>query len=73
MPVNCVNATMNPAQRQAGHDQCQFQHRPFLIDLALKERLDIAKFGEKNRNFVIKALAIAEQNPRHPAALIQHE
>lgn len=65
MTANRVNATMNPAQLQAVRDAINYIHQnlPFLIDLKLEERQAMAKFGEKNRSFVVKALAIAEQNP----------
>ena len=36
---------------------------PFLVDLTAKQRAEMAKFGEKNRSFVVKALAIAEEHP----------
>lgn len=36
---------------------------PFLIDLTPDQRSQMTKFGEKNRSFVVKALAIAEANP----------
>ena len=36
---------------------------PFLVDLTAKQRSEMAKFGEKNRSFVVKALAIAEEHP----------
>ena len=36
---------------------------PFLIDLTPDERKAMAKFGEKNRSFVVKAEAIAVQHP----------
>ncbi|WP_295391883.1 hypothetical protein [uncultured Thiodictyon sp.] len=35
----------------------------FLVDLNPKERAERPKFGEKNRSFVAKAVAIAEANP----------
>ena len=38
---------------------------PFLIDLSPADRAEMAKFGEKNRSFVIKALAMLE-NKGHP-------
>jgi hypothetical protein len=36
---------------------------PFLIDLGSEERTSMPKFGEANRSFVVKALAIAEAHP----------
>lgn len=36
---------------------------PFLIDLTPDERRSMAKFGEKNRSFVVKAEALAIQHP----------
>lgn len=36
---------------------------PFLIDLTPDERRSMAKFGEKNRSFVVKAEALASQHP----------
>ncbi len=36
---------------------------PFLIDLSPEDRAAMPKFGEKNRSFVAKTLAIADQHP----------
>ncbi len=65
MTVNRVNATIAPAQLQAVRDSLNSinQNLPFLIDLKPEERQAMAKYGEKNRTFVAKALAVAEQNP----------
>jgi hypothetical protein len=65
MTVNRVNATVTPAQMQAVRDAINviYQNLPFLIDLKPGERQAMSKFGEKNRSFVVKAVAIAEQNP----------
>jgi hypothetical protein len=65
MTAHRVNVTSNPAQLQAVWDAISVivQNLPFLIDLKPKERLAMAKFGEKQCILVVKALAIAEQNP----------
>lgn len=65
MTVHRINATVDPAQLQAVRDAISviLQNLPFLIDLKPEERQKMAKFGDKNRSFVVKALAIAEQNP----------
>ena len=65
MTAHRVYATLNPAQQKAVRDSLNiiFQNLPFLIDLKPEERLAMAKFGEKNRSFVVNALAIAKQNP----------
>ncbi len=65
MTVHRINATVESAQLQAVRDAINviLQNLPFLIDLKPEERQAMAKYGEKNRSFVVKALAIAEQNP----------
>jgi hypothetical protein len=65
MPVNCVNAIIAPAQRQAVREAVSviYQYLTCPTDLKSKERQDKAKFGEKNRSFVTQVAAIAEQNP----------
>jgi len=65
MTPHRVNATLNPAQLQAVRDALNniVQNFPFLIEFKPEDQLTIAKYGEKNRSFVVKALAMAEQNP----------
>ena len=65
MTAHRVNASMNPAQLQAVRDVLNniFQYLPFLIELKPEEQLAMAKFGEKNRSFVVKPLAIDKQYP----------
>ena len=65
MPVNRVNATLNQAQIAEIQTAlgCIYTNLPFLIDLKPEERQAMLKFGEKNRSFVAKAAAVAEQNP----------
>lgn len=71
----------NHARRHRRHEGRQHRRRqtlaalaslsealPFLIDLGADERRSMAKFGDKNGSFVVKALAIAENQPRNPAA-----
>ena len=65
MPSNRINATFTAEQRakaKAGLDLV-LEALPFLIDLTPPERREMAKFGEKNRSFVLKALVIAEEHP----------
>ena len=65
MSVNRVNASIASAQLQKalGVNSGIYQNLAFVIELKPEERLAMAEFGEKDRSFVIKALAIAEQNP----------
>jgi hypothetical protein len=65
MTVNRVNVTPDPENIAAvqGAIQTIYDNLHFLIDLKPEERQKMAKFGDKNRSFVVKALAIAEQNP----------
>jgi len=65
MTAHRVNATLNPAQLQSVRDVLNiiFQYLPFLIELKPEDQLAMAKFGEKNRSFVVKALAITKQYP----------
>ena len=63
MTAHRVNATTNPTQLQAVRDALNniFQNLPFLIELKPEERQSMTNYGEKNRSFVVEA--IAEQNP----------
>jgi hypothetical protein len=65
MPANRVNATLSPEQAQVVQAALATlrANLPFLIDLTPDERKGMLKFGEKNRSFVAKAYAIAEQHP----------
>jgi hypothetical protein len=65
MPSNRIDATLTDAQRDQAKAALAAlaEALPFLIDLNPKERADSPKFGEKNRSFVSKALAVAEEHP----------
>ncbi|SMF96553.1 hypothetical protein SAMN02949497_3954 [Methylomagnum ishizawai] len=65
MPINRVNAEISPSQAEAIRAALAAlrENLPFLIDLTPDERQGMLKFGEKNRSFVAKAMAVAEQNP----------
>lgn len=65
MPSNRIAADFSAEQREKAKAALAAlaEALPFLIDLSAEERRDMAKFGEKNRSFVVKALAIAEQHP----------
>ena len=65
MTVNRVNVIPDPEKIAAVMEAIKtiYENLPFLIDLKPEERQKMAKFGDKNRTFVVKALAIAEQNP----------
>jgi hypothetical protein len=65
MSVNRINATLTDAQRDRANAALAAlaEALPFLIDLSAKDRADSPKFGDKNRAFVVKALAIAEAHP----------
>lgn len=65
MPNNRINATLSQADIDTALADVAslHQHLPFLIDLTADERQGMVKFGEKNRSFVTKALALASQNP----------
>ena len=65
MPVNRINATLTAEQREKAKTALAAlsEALPFLIDLGSEERTSMPKFGEANRSFVVKALAIAEAHP----------
>jgi len=65
MVTNRINVTLTVAQSEQAKAALSSleQALPFLIDLSSDERTGMLKFGEKNRSFVVKALAVAEQNP----------
>jgi hypothetical protein len=65
MASNRINVTLNDGQNEQVKAALASieQALPFLIDLSSDERSNMLKFGEKNRSFVVKALAVAEQNP----------
>lgn len=65
MPENRIDATFTPEQdaRAQAALTALTDALPFLIDLADGARTGMVKFGEMNRSFVVKALAIAEANP----------
>lgn len=65
MPANRIDADFTPDQnaRAQAALTALSDALPFLIDLGDGERAAMLKFGEKNRSFVVKALAIAEAHP----------
>ena len=65
MPSNRIDATFTSEQREKAKAALASlaESLPFLIDLRSDERTTMLKFGEKNRSFVVKALAIAEAQP----------
>lgn len=65
MPANRIDAAITPDQhaRAQAALTALTDALPFLIDLADGERTAMVKFGEMNRSFVVKALAIAEAQP----------
>ena len=62
MPANRIDAALTAEQREKAKTALAAltEALPFLIDLADGERATMVKFGEMNRSFVVKALAIAE-------------
>jgi hypothetical protein len=63
MPSNRIDAVLLDERKiQSGFNMI-VEALPFLINLTPTDRAEMAKFGEKNRSFVVKALAIAEANP----------
>ena len=72
MPSNRIDAVLTVAQREQAQAALASltSSLPFLIDLGSGEKASMPKFGEKNRSFVIKALAIADAHPEMlPASL----
>ncbi len=65
MPSNRIDAAFTAEQRDKAKAALATlaETLPFLIDLSAEERASLPKFGEKNRSFVVKALAIAEGHP----------
>ena len=65
MSANRIDATLTDEQRDRANAALAAlaEALPFLIDLSAKDRADSPKFGDKNRTFVAKALAIAEAHP----------
>jgi hypothetical protein len=65
MPTNRIDASFTSEQREKAKAALASlaESLPFLIDLGADERTTMLKFGEKNRSFVVKALAIAEAQP----------
>jgi hypothetical protein len=65
MPTNRINATLNDAEKEQvlALIRSITELLPFLIKLSADERAAMPKFGEKNRSFVAKSLAVAAQNP----------
>jgi hypothetical protein len=65
MPTNRVDASFTSEQREKAKAALASlaESLPFLINLGSDERMTMLKFGEKNRSFVVKALAIAEAQP----------
>ena len=62
MPANRIAAAFTAEQRDRTRSALAAltEALPFLIDLGDGERATMVKFGEMNRSFVVKALAIAE-------------
>lgn len=72
MPSNRIDAAFTAEQRAKAQAALATlaEALPFLINLSTEERGAMPKFGEMNRSFVIKALAIAEAHPEIlPASL----
>ena len=72
MPSNRIDAVLTVEQREQAKAALASVTAtlPFLIDLGADEKAAMPKFGEKNRSFVVKALAIAEAHPEIlPASL----
>ncbi len=65
MSLNRIDAILTDEQRDQAKAALSrlTEALPLLIDLSPKERAESVKFGEKNRSFVAKALAIAEAHP----------
>ena len=65
MPANRIIATLTAEQFEKAKTALAAlsEALPFLIDLSTEERTSMPKFGEANRSFVVKALAIAEAHP----------
>ncbi|MEF8723726.1 MAG: hypothetical protein V5B30_14385 [Candidatus Accumulibacter delftensis] len=65
MGSNRIDASFTSEQREKAKAALASlaESLPFLIDLGTDERMTMLKFGEKNRSFVVKALAIAEAQP----------
>jgi hypothetical protein len=65
MPTNRIDAAFTAEQREKARAALATlaEALPFLIDLPTEDRTTMLKFGEKNRSFVVKALAIAEAHP----------
>ena len=62
MSSNRIDAVLLDEQREKFNTgfTMMLEALPFLIDLNAHDRAEMKKFGEKNRSFVVKALAIAE-------------
>jgi len=65
MPSNRIDAAFTSEQRDKAKAALATlsETLPFLVDLTTEDRASLPKFGEKNRSFVVKALAIAEGHP----------
>ena len=65
MPSNRIDATFAAEQIEKARTALTMltEALPFLVDLSAEERVMMPKFGEANRSFVVKALAIAEAHP----------
>lgn len=65
MTSNRIDAAFTAEQRQKAKAALAMlaETLPFLIDLTAEDRASLPKFGEKNRSFVVKALAIADGHP----------
>lgn len=65
MPQNRIDATFTAEQRARAEAALASlgEALPFLISLGDVNRTSMVKFGEMNRSFVVKALAIARAHP----------
>ena len=65
MSANRIDATLTDAQRDRANAALASlaEALPFLNDLSAKDRAESPKFGDKNRAFVVNALASPERTP----------
>lgn len=76
MPSNRIDADFTAEQREKvkAPPATLAETLPFLIDLSAEECARLRKLCEKNRSFIVKALAIAEDYPESlPASLSLEE
>ena len=65
MPANRINATVTVEQseRVKAALATLAEELPFLIDLTMADQATMARFGDRSRGFVTKALIVAEAHP----------